>query len=146
MKCRSHRVRNNGDAWILNSAYNYPERNTEKLSGHEEAIVKLITCSGSARSRAFHALRLAGKGRFNEARQQVRAAKEDLGEGHRAHAGLIQKEASAEEPLGADLLMVHAQDHLMTAMLAVDLIEELIVALEELMARDDKTKSTSSDP
>lgn len=110
--------------------------------------MKLIACSGSARSRAFDALRLARQGRFSEARQQLEAAKADVGEGHRTHATLIQKEASAEESLHADLLMAHAQDHLMTAMLAVDLIEELVLILEECVPWSGKTETCAapSDP
>jgi PTS system cellobiose-specific IIA component len=50
---------------------------------------------------------------------------------------MIQKEASGEK-LELSLLLMHAEDHLMTAILAKDLIEEMI----EIYRENKKYKET----
>jgi PTS system cellobiose-specific IIA component len=58
-------------------------------------------------------------------------AKEGLIAAHKVQTELIQQESSGDK-LELSLLMVHAQDHLMTSMLAKDLIEKMIYMQNEI--------------
>lgn len=91
----------------------------------EEIVFNIISHAGDARSMCFEGLNFARKGDFKKADELIDKAKKELYEVHNIQTSLIQKEASGE---GCDvsLLLVHAQDHLMTAMLAKDLIIELM--------------------
>ena len=46
---------------------------------------------------------------------------------------LLSKEASGDHPV-VDVMLVHAQDHLMTSMLAQELVEEIVNVYRELDA------------
>jgi PTS system cellobiose-specific IIA component len=101
--------------------------------GMETLIMNLIVDAGSARSYAMDAIRLAREGSFQEAEAALENAGEELSRAHSAQTGLIQRAAKGEV-LEVSLFMVHAQDHIMTAILAKDLAGE-IVALYRLLSR-----------
>ena len=81
---------------------------------------------------------LAKRGEFEKARELIRMADEELGYAHSSQTSLIQGEA-ANDQNDFSLLLVHAQDHLMTTMtfkdLAVELIEihKKVYKLEDIM-------------
>lgn len=87
--------------------------------------MNLIVSSGDARSSAFEALKAAREGAFDRARELMQQSDEALVQAHHVQTDLLCAEANGEGP-EVGLLMVHAQDHLMTSMLARDLIEELM--------------------
>jgi len=91
----------------------------------EQIAMELIGNSGDARSLAYGALQQAKSGNFNEATKQMNAAKEASRLAHQAQTELLAYEASGNS-LGFSVLLVHAQDHLMTSMLAQELIAEII--------------------
>lgn len=91
----------------------------------EEIVMSLVGYSGEGRSYAFEALRFARKGDFTAADEAMKKCSEALLEAHHVQTDLIQGEIQGT-PTRMSLLLVHAQDHLMTAMLAKDLIVELI--------------------
>ncbi|MBZ9607411.1 PTS lactose/cellobiose transporter subunit IIA [Clostridium estertheticum] len=91
----------------------------------EEIIFKIISHAGIARSMCFEALYLAREGEFSKAEGLIKQAKDELIETHEIQNSMIQKEAKGEKQ-EISLLLVHAEDHLMTAMLAKDLISEMI--------------------
>lgn len=91
----------------------------------EEIVFTIISHAGNAKSLCFKALHLAKRGSFNEAEELIKKANEELCETHEIQNGMIQKEASGERQ-EVSLLLMHAEDHLMNAMLAKDLIVELI--------------------
>lgn len=96
----------------------------------EKIVFELIACAGDARSDAFEALACAKEGDFEEARRLINQSKETLAKAHDVQNSLIFSEASGN-PVPVSLLLVHAEDHLMTAILAKDLIEEMICLHEE---------------
>ena len=61
----------------------------------------------------------------DEAKEKLDAADAELFEAHHAQTDLLQKYASGTE-VKIEIIMVHAQDHLMTAILARELVEEII--------------------
>jgi len=91
----------------------------------EEIVFNIIGHAGDARSMCFEALAFAREGEFSKADELIKQAKDELVETHAIQNSMIQKEARGEKQ-ELSLLLVHAEDHLMTAMLAKDLICEMI--------------------
>ena len=91
----------------------------------EEIIMNLIMHSGEARSYSMEAMELAKTGNIDGARELIQKASEQLGEAHHSQTTLIQGEAGGNKT-ELSLLLVHAQDHLMTTMTLKDLANEII--------------------
>lgn len=91
----------------------------------ELAAMQIVGNAGESRSLCFEALSLAKKGEFEEAEKKLREAKEVFLKAHEVQTELITEEVEGKAPK-IGLLMVHAQDHLMTSLLARDLIEEMV--------------------
>lgn len=91
----------------------------------EIAAMTIVGSAGESKSLCFEALAAAKKGNFEEADSKIKEAKEVFLKAHEVQTELICAEASGEE-VNMGILMVHAQDHLMTSLLARDLIEEMI--------------------
>ncbi|MBL1229178.1 PTS lactose/cellobiose transporter subunit IIA [Enterococcus sp. BWB1-3] len=100
------------------------------MTEQEKSIFQIISSAGDSRGAAFEALRLARKGKFEEAEVKMQEAKEKSITAHEEQTALITKEINGEKT-ETTLLMVHAQDHLMNSLLARDLIEEMIGMLKE---------------
>lgn len=100
-------------------------------SDPEEVVMGLIINSGNARSLAYTALKQAKQGDFAMAKTTMEQSREALSEAHRVQTRLIERDAG-EGKIQVSLVLVHAQDHLMTSMLARELISELIVLHEKL--------------
>jgi len=92
----------------------------------EESIFLMISNAGSAKSYIFEALRESRKGRFDQVPDLLKSADDELKKAHSIQTELLQMEAAGGSGESVSLLMVHAQDHLMTVMLAKDLAEEMI--------------------
>lgn len=91
----------------------------------EMIIFDIINHGGTAKSLAYEALAAAEKGKYDEAEELLAQADESLLQSHHVQTSLITKEAAGEKT-EVSLLMVHAQDHLMTAIEAKTLIEGMI--------------------
>ncbi|MCM8709851.1 PTS lactose/cellobiose transporter subunit IIA [Clostridium sp. SYSU_GA19001] len=91
-----------------------------------EAIVfEIIGCAGTAKSLVFEAIGEAKEGNFDEAEKLLGDAKAELLKAHDVQNDLIFQESSGND-IPMKLLLVHAEDHLMAAILAKDLGEEMI--------------------
>ncbi|MBO6047081.1 MAG: PTS lactose/cellobiose transporter subunit IIA [Erysipelotrichaceae bacterium] len=92
---------------------------------NEVQIINLIVNAGSARSSAVEAMQFAKAGDLAAADASIKSAEESVNEAHHAQTEMIQAEIRGEKaPL--NLLMVHAQDHLMTSLLCIDIAKEII--------------------
>lgn len=91
----------------------------------EQIIMELVVNGGDARSCALEAIRAARANDFEEAEACLKHADEALQKAHEIQTSMIQKEAAGEH-IEVQLLMVHAQDHLMNAMTVKDLAVEII--------------------
>ncbi|WP_032120517.1 PTS lactose/cellobiose transporter subunit IIA [Clostridium amazonitimonense] len=91
----------------------------------EQIILNLIMNSGDARSYAMEAIQSAKDGDFNTAEDLMKKCNEQLDHAHYAQTSLIQSEASGNKT-EFSLLLVHAQDHLMTTLTLKDLALEII--------------------
>ena len=94
-------------------------------NGNEMVSFGIIANAGDARSFAFAALEEAKAGNFEEAEKLLKKSDEAATLAHKAQTEMLFKEAQGEKT-PVDVLLVHAQDHLMTSMLAVELIREMI--------------------
>ena len=101
---------------------------TEEL---EEVVMGLIINSGQARSLAYGALKQAKQGDFEAAKAMMEQSRMALNEAHLVQTKLIEGD-QGEGKMKVSLVLVHAQDHLMTSMLARELVTELIELHEKL--------------
>lgn len=85
----------------------------------------LIASAGQARSLAFEALEAAKKGDFARSDELMEESKKAGLEAHHKQTQLLVQEANGNH-VPVDVMLVHAQDHLMTSMLAQELISEII--------------------
>ena len=91
----------------------------------ETEIMEIIINAGESKSEAMLALQFAKKGEWDKVDSSLALPKEASLRAHLQQTKLIGlDEGTGKVPVS--LVMVHAQDHLMTSMLAVELISELI--------------------
>ena len=101
------------------------------MDANEMIVINLIVNSGSARSSAIEAIQYAKTGDMAKANESLQQAKESVNEAHHSQTEMIQGEIRGEKtPL--NLLMVHAQDHLMTSLVVIDLAQEFIDLYEKI--------------
>ena len=97
----------------------------------ELACFQIITYVGTARSCYINAIQLAKEGKFDEAEALIKQGEEAFAQGHHGHADLLTKEASGELG-GAGLLLIHAEDQLMSAEGFHTIAEEFIAVYKKL--------------
>jgi len=97
----------------------------------ELVAFEIISNVGMAKSLAMEAIREARNGNFEEAEKKIDEAKVFLLEGHHAHFDLIQDEANGKK-LEFSLIIMHAEDQLMSAETIKDLAIELIEMNKEI--------------
>ncbi|EGU34074.1 PTS lactose/cellobiose transporter subunit IIA [Vibrio scophthalmi] len=92
---------------------------------YEEWVMSLIVQAGQCRSMLMNAMREARAGHFSSAEELITGAKQALKEAHHIQTQLIEFD-EGEGKLPVHIVMVHAQDHLMNAVLLMDMAEEII--------------------
>ena len=92
---------------------------------------EIISNVGMGKSLAIEAIREARKENYEVAYKKIEEAKEFLLQGHHVHANLIQKEANGEK-LEFSLLIMHAEDQLISAETVKDLAIEIIEIHKDL--------------
>ena len=97
----------------------------------EEVILNIIMHSGEARSNSMEAISLAKIGDFDKAKELLIKADEELGYAQSSQTTLIQGEA-VNEKIEFSLILLHAEDHLMTTMTFKDLAVEIIEIHEKI--------------
>ena len=101
----------------------------ENLS--DAIVMNLVVNSGEARSIAMEAIELSRQGQFEEATAKIAQARETINAAHNFQTELVQKEIN-NDPVPMSLLMCHGQDHLMTAMVVIDLAEKFIEVYQKM--------------
>ncbi|MEA4874698.1 MAG: PTS lactose/cellobiose transporter subunit IIA [Anaerorhabdus sp.] len=99
------------------------------MEGIELIAFQIISAVGTARSYYIEAIQDAKQGNFEEARKKIEEGSNIFVEGHHAHAELIQKEANGELDT-ITLLLMHAEDQLMSAEAFKIIAEEFIDVYE----------------
>lgn len=92
---------------------------------YDELIMSLVVEGGNARSLAMEAIQAAKRGQLDEADALLAECDAALVVAHNAQTEMIQAELCGEGA-AVRLLMVHAQDHLMDAMVVKDLAHEFV--------------------
>ena len=95
------------------------------MNENEQNLLEIIVNSGEAKSLSFEAIRAAKEGRFEDADLKMKEAKAVQLKAHHAQTQLLVQEANGEKA-EFSILLVHAQDHLMTSLLLKDIIGTLI--------------------
>ena len=96
--------------------------NTEEL---QMAAFGIILSSGNARSVIHEAFAAMREGDYDKAEELLEAANADMLEAHHSQSGLLQEYASGTE-VKVEIIMVHAQDHLMTTMTLREVALEML--------------------
>lgn len=91
----------------------------------ETIIFELISQAGNAKSMMFEALDEIKNGHIEKSRQIMKEASTELNKAHNAQTKLIQSEINGDK-VDVSLLLIHAQDHLMSAVQTEDMIQILI--------------------
>lgn len=103
------------------------------MEGIELIAFQIISTVGAARSLYIEAIRLARAGKLKEAKEKAAAGEKLFIEGHKVHAQVIAAEADGKA-VTVDLLLVHAEDQLMSAE-AFGILAEEFIALYEKFAQ-----------
>ncbi|MBC2202822.1 PTS lactose/cellobiose transporter subunit IIA [Listeria seeligeri] len=91
----------------------------------EEAVVKLIFHGGNTRKEAYTAIDYAEKYQFDEADKHLQLAQAQFQEGHIWQTKLVSLRDS-EAVSRPSFLLIHGQDHLMTAQAELQLAKRII--------------------
>ncbi|MEY8700439.1 PTS cellobiose transporter subunit IIA [Streptococcus ferus] len=96
--------------------------NTEEL---QIAAFEIILNSGNARTIVHEAFAEMRSGNYDAAAQKLEDANNELLLAHKAQTDLLQEYASGTE-IKIEIIMVHAQDHLMTTMTLREVALEML--------------------
>ena len=94
----------------------------------ETVVTELIVQAGDARSLALQAVREGRKRNWDEVSKLMKECDAAMLKAHEVQTELIQRELNGI-PVNMNLLMVHAQDHVMNAMTVRDLAAEMLAML-----------------
>ena len=97
---------------------------------YEKIVTEIIANAGMARSDMMTAISIARTADFDEVERLCKEADEYLTQAHIAIDSAIAKQEVRGNPTDVTLLMVHAQDHLMTAITVKELASELIKEIQ----------------
>ena len=90
-----------------------------------QVIMSIIINAGNAKSDAIGAIRAAKKFDFESAEEKLKLAKDSELLAHNAQTQLLARESNGQK-IEFNLLIVHAQDHLMNCITFNDLAREII--------------------
>lgn len=94
-------------------------------------VMNLIADAGSSKSYSMQAIAYAREGKFEAAKIAMNQSEEEITKAHALQTDLIQNEAKGDKT-EMDLYMVHAQDHVMTAILAKEMAVEIVELYQRL--------------
>lgn len=97
----------------------------------EDWIIGLILQGGSARSLAMQAVDQAAEGHYQQSKALMTQAQNALSNAHDYHS-LLTQENLEETVLPTPLLLMHGQDHLMSAITTMDMADRLIQLYQRL--------------
>jgi PTS system cellobiose-specific IIA component len=122
--------------------YNYNMLNIKRMGLMDELELlcfQIISAAGTARSNFIQAIQEVKKGKNDKTEELMKEGEQQFLQGHNIHATLLQKEASGENWNGSVLLM-HAEDQLMSAELFQILSKEFINTYRRLIDLEQKAK------
>ncbi len=96
------------------------------MEGIELLNFQIISNVGDAKSLLFEALKAAREERFDDAEKYIEDAENSLGIAHDIHVELLQQETQGE-PIEISLLLMHAEDQMMTTEMLRDVTMEMLL-------------------
>lgn len=99
------------------------------MEGLELICFQMISFAGTARSMYIKAIRKAKNNEIEEARKMVHEGKKLFIDAHKAHAGLLSE--STNNSTDINILLIHAEDQMMSAETLEIITNELIDICEE---------------
>ena len=105
---------------------------SKNLTSEEIQVIafNIILHSGTARTHIHQAFSMMRSGDFDKAQEEMETAKEEVVKAHNSQTELLQEYASGTK-IEMEIIMVHAQDHLMTTMTLQEVAEELRYVYEQ---------------
>ncbi|MDI9800012.1 PTS lactose/cellobiose transporter subunit IIA [Citrobacter koseri] len=103
------------------------------MFANEETVMELLIHSGQARSDAMEAISRAREKDWNAAEQLMKSSEQACLKAHKIQTALIGQDEGCGK-IRVNLILVHAQDHLMNAILCQDLAKEIISLRKELLS------------
>lgn len=97
----------------------------------EMKIFTIIAVAGDAKASFYEAFRLVKEGHYEEADAEIQKGSDMLLEAHRVQTDLITNEANGNKA-EIGVLMIHAQDHLMNAILVKELLGTMVSMQKEI--------------
>ena len=97
----------------------------------EQECFQIILHGGNARSIAYEALGKLKQGQMEAAKEKIAEAKEELTLAGCQHAQLLQSFVT-DETLKVEMLLVHAEDHMSSSSVIVEMTQELMEVYERL--------------
>ena len=85
------------------------------MEGLELTAFEIISAVGTARSSYIESIQKAKEGKFDEAEQLIKEGDEFFVQGHHSHAKLLTHEAENGQGSAVSLIILHAEDQLMSA-------------------------------
>lgn len=107
-----------------------------------EQSLELIVHAGDAKITANDAIAAAGEYKFDLAESKLSQAKRELAAAHQIQTSLIQAEAAGKGQ-AVRIIMVHAQDYLCMAMMAIDQARQAIQLNARLQRIEEKLNERS---
>jgi PTS system cellobiose-specific IIA component len=101
---------------------------------------KIISSVGTARSCYIEAIQAAKTGDYEQSEKLIAEGDENFALGHDAHAGLLTKEANEGQGSAVSLLILHAEDQLMSAEAFKTIAQEFIDTHKRIDALEEKLK------
>lgn len=101
---------------------------TEEL---QVAAFEIILNSGNARTLVHEGFAAMRSGEYQVADEKLEAANDELLLAHQAQTKLLQEYASGTE-IKVEIIMVHAQDHLMTSMTLREVAIEMLALYQRV--------------
>lgn len=92
---------------------------------NEQMSFQLILHAGNAKSLAMEAMTAAQKNDFDLSEKKIFEAGEELTIAHKSQYDLLAKYSGGER-IDADILIVHAQDHVSGAALTIEMAKEIV--------------------
>lgn len=92
--------------------------------GTEMESMKIILHAGNAKSDSYEALQAVKTGNFHTFEEKYQSAQDEIKLAHKAHAEMLRKLSAEERMDDIGLLLVHAEGHLTSTAIAVDMIGE----------------------
>ncbi|MCI1859541.1 MAG: PTS lactose/cellobiose transporter subunit IIA [Sporolactobacillus sp.] len=104
------------------------------MEGIEKIAFELISIAGTAKSYFMDALSEAKQGNFQISKQLIKKGNKYFLAGHHRHTQVVQRESNGDK-IAINLLLIHAEDQLMSVETVKILSEELIELYEKISKR-----------